>query len=699
MEENKVFDYNSGEGIQQLRGLTKVSMRPGMYIGGTGIKPLHHLIWECVDNSVDECMAGYATRIIVTMTKEGSIRVDDDGRGIPTAVSKDDEKHRTGLEIALCEVHAGGKYDKGAYKISGGLNGVGIKAVNALSNWTKVWVSRDNNVYYLEFTKNDWYHAPKGPQPEAMKLEDGSQTIPGDLPNVKPHGTIIEFMPNFDIMEENRWDYNVIAARLKNTAYLNSGVKIVLIDEYTNPEEPTKVEWCFEGGIKQYVEDLNKDKEPLVPTIVYGKKQGDVKAPNATDQKYSIICEFALQYTKNYTTSLYSYCNNVYTSEGGTHEDGFKLALVRLINKYAIEKKLMKEIDDKVTKEDVVEGLTAIISLKHEDPQYKGQTKGELQNTEVRPFVNEMVGDCMEKYLLENPAEAEMIIKKIVFAKQARIKAQEAREATRRKSPFDSGSMPGKLADCSCKDPSICEIYLVEGDSAGGSAKSGRNSFYQAILPLRGKILNVEKVKTERIFENEEINAMITAFGIGVSPEFKWFQTPVVDENGNETKDENGNVVMNNVLKPRYDKIIIMTDADVDGAHIRILLLTFFFRYLKPLIELGHVYSAVPPLYKVFDSKNNDYAYSDEELEQIKAKYGTEKYSKMVTQRYKGLGEMDPEQLWETTMDPENRILRQVTIDEAALADQQFSFLMGDETQPRKDFIAKNAKFAKNIDI
>jgi DNA gyrase subunit B len=397
--------------------------------------------------------------------------------------------------------------------------------------------------------------------------------------------------------------------------------------------------------LRQYVKDLNADKDVLAPTIVYGKKEMDVKAPNKTEEQYHIICEIAFQYSKNYTSSIYSYCNNVATTEGGTHEEGFRLALVRLTNKYAIEKKIMKEVDDKITKDDVVEGLTAIISIKHPEPQYKGQTKGELGNTEVRPFVNEITSEIFEKYLLENPKEAEDIIKKIVFAKQARIKAQEAREATRRKSPFDSGSMPGKLSDCSCKDPSVCEIYLVEGNSAGGSAKMGRNSFFQAILPLRGKIINVEKAKTERIFENEEINSMITAFGIGVAPEFKFHDVPALDADGKPVLDENGNTTFNKILKPRYNRIIIMTDADVDGAHIRILLLTFFFRYLRPLVENGFIYSAVPPLYKVFDSKNSDYAYSDEELEEIKKKYGEEKYTKMTTQRYKGLGEMDPDQL------------------------------------------------------
>ncbi|GHU50286.1 hypothetical protein FACS189459_3870 [Bacilli bacterium] len=408
----------------------------------------------------------------------------------------------------------------------------------------------------------------------------------------------------------------------------------------------------------------------------------ELKAPNESGKKYLVKAELAFQYNKTYTPSIYSFCNNIHTTEGGTHEEGFKLAMVRLINKFAVERKLMKDIDDKITKDDILEGLTVIISVKHPNPQYKGQTKGELGNTEVRQFVNDITGEIFEKFILENPNEAELIFKKIIFAKEARIKAQDAREATRRKSPFDSASMPGKLADCSSKESTICEMYLVEGDSAGGSAKMGRDSLFQAILPLRGKIINVEKAKTSRIFENEEINAMITAIGIGVYPEFKYHEETI-----------NGEI--NKILKPRYDKIIIMTDADVDGAHIRILLLTFFFRYMRPLIDTGHVYAAVPPLYKIFGTKTTAYAYSDDELEILKKQYEGQK---ITIQRYKGLGEMDPQQLWETTMDPTARILNQITIDEASYADQQFSFLMGDDVLPRKDFIAKNAKFVKNLD-
>ncbi|MDR2636234.1 MAG: DNA gyrase subunit B, partial [Mycoplasmataceae bacterium] len=652
--------------------------RPGMYIGDTNVKGLHHMIWEIVDNSIDEAMAGFATRIIVKITKQGTIVVDDDGRGIPTEKQK--KTGLSGVETALCKLHAGGKFGDGAYKVSGGLHGVGASVVNALSKWMKAWVNRNGEVHYMEFDNEDIYHDPdNGHAIEPLKSI-------GKIPaGEKEQGTTIEFYPDYNIMEKSDWDHEIILARLKQLAYLNKGIKIVFIDEILGSTE----EWMYEGGIKQYVEDLNKDKEVLIKDVIYGEKTAELKVPNQSNAKpYEVTAEIAFQYNKSYISSVYSFCNNINTTEGGTHEEGFKLALVRLINKFAIEKKFMKEIDEKITKDDILEGLTAIISIKHENPQYKGQTKGELGNTEVRPFTNDVTSLIFEKYMLENPAECEIILKKIIFAKEARIKSQEAREATRRKSPFDTASLPGKLADCSSKESSICEVYLVEGDSAGGSAKMGRNSFFQAILPLRGKILNVEKAKTDKIFENEEINAMITAFGIGVFPEYKFHEETVTNEDGTVTTTKK--------LKPRYDKIIIMTDADVDGAHIRILLLTFLFRYLRPLLDNGHVYSAVPPLYKVFGNKSVAYAYSDEELEKIKEEYKDQKYT---IQRYKGLGEMDPEQLWETTMDPTTRLLKKVTIEEASYADQQFSFLMGDDVLPRKDFIAKNAKFVKNLDI
>ncbi|MDR0985908.1 MAG: DNA topoisomerase (ATP-hydrolyzing) subunit B [Mycoplasmataceae bacterium] len=643
--------------IKELLGLEPVRVRPGMYIGDTSVKGLHHMIWEIVDNSIDEAMAGYASRIIVTITKDGSIMVDDDGRGIP--VNKQ-ESGLSGVELALCKLHAGGKFGDGAYKVSGGLHGVGASVVNALSKWMKVWVKREDKVYFMQFDNEDIYHLPHN----GHGLESLKQV---DLLLEKKSGTTIEFFPDFTVMEHNVWDDVVIAARLKELAYLNKGIKIILDDQRTN----NKQEWMFEGGLKQYVEDLNKDKNPLIPQIIYGEQTKELKAPDESNRKYNVMCEVAFQYNKNYVPSVYSFCNNIHTTEGGTHEEGFRLAIVRIVNKFALDKKLMKEKDDKISKDDILEGLTAIISVKHPNPQYKGQTKGELGNSEVRPFVNDVVSNILEKFFLENPEEANTILKKILFAKEARIRSQEAREATRRKSPFDSGNLPGKLTDCEMKDNSVTELYIVEGDSAGGSAKQGRDHAFQAILPIRGKILNVEKAKTTKIFENEEINALINAIGVGVKPEF-------------------------DMTKLRYDKVVIMTDADVDGAHIRILLLTFFFRYLTPLIEQGHVYAAQPPLYKYMSGKISQYAYSDEELEKIKKEGKGEKFT---IQRYKGLGEMDAQQLWETTMDPEGRILHQVTIDDAIRADQMFSFLMGDDVQPRKDFISQNAKFVKNLDV
>ena len=652
--ENKELDKNkdnyTASDIRILEGLEAVRKRPGMYIGSTSSEGLHHMIWEIVDNSIDEAMGGFATRVIVTLTKEGSIKVDDDGRGIPIDIHP--KTGKSTVETVLTVLHAGGKFDNSTYKISGGLHGVGASVTNALSKWMKVWVARHNKLHFIEFV-------------------DGGKTVKpleqiGDCE--KEHGTIVEFFPDFRVMEKAPFEHTKIVNRLQQLAYLNKGLKIIFIDEQMN----TKDEWHYEGGLKEYIVDLNKDKEVLTPTIVYGEVEQNVKIPNSEDNEtYSIKLELAFQYNKSYNLSCYSFCNNINTTEGGTHEEGFKLAITRIINKYAIEKKFMKEQDDKLSKEDVAEGLTAIISIKHPNPQYEGQTKRKLGNSEVRQYVNKVTSDIFEKFILENPDEAKIIIQKIILAQQARKKSQEAKEAIRRKSPFDSGSLPGKLADCSTKDSSISEIYIVEGDSAGGSAKLGRNREFQAILPLRGKILNVEKAKTEKIFENEEITAMITAFGAGVKPEF-------------------------DLTKLRYNKIIIMTDADVDGAHIRILLLTFFFRYMYPLVEQGHIYAAQPPLYKFVCNKSVKYAYSDEELEQFKKEVGTNKYS---VQRYKGLGEMNPDQLWETTMDPKNRILHQITIDDAVKADQDFSFLMGDDVMPRKEFISKNAKFVKNLDI
>jgi len=648
-DEIKKQEYDSSN-IKILEGLEAVRKRPGMYIGSTGIDGLHQLIWEIVDNSIDEAMGGYATRVIVTQKKDGAIVVDDDGRGIPVDIHP--KTGKSTVETVLTVLHAGGKFDNSSYKISGGLHGVGASCVNGLSRYMKVWVNRNFETHYVEFVNG-------GHAKEPLKVIGRDEN--------KEHGTRVEFVPDFTIMENIPYEDERIISRMKQLAFLNKGVKLI----YKNEKTEQEYTWLYEGGLNEYVAELNRDKEPLVPEIIYGEVKQKVKVPNIAEETfYDINVEVAFQYNKGYTNSLYSFCNNINTNEGGTHEEGFKFALTKVINKLCLDKKLMKEGDDKLTKDDVCEGLVAILSVKHPNPQYEGQTKRKLGNTEVRTLVNSVTTQIFEKFLNENPNEALMIAKKIMLAAEARKKSQEAREITRRKSPFESNSLPGKLADCSSKDASICELYIVEGDSAGGSAKLGRNREFQAILPLRGKIINVEKASTNKIFDNAEIQALITAIGIGVFPEI-------------------------DMTKIRYDKIVIMTDADVDGAHIRILMLTFFFRYMRPLIEDGHVFFARPPLFKYQSGKAVKYAYSDEELEKFKVEGGNSKYT---IQRYKGLGEMNPEQLWETTMDPINRTLVKVTIADAIEADKQFSFLMGQDVEPRKDFISKNAKFVKNID-
>ncbi len=651
--ETKKETYTS-DSIDVLEGLEPVRKRPGMYIGSTGEKGLHHMIWEIVDNSIDEAMAGFATQVKVTICQNLSIRVEDDGRGIPIDINA--KTGKSGVETVLTVLHAGGKFDNSSYKVSGGLHGVGASVVNALSDWFKVWVVRENKEYFMEF-KN-------GGQTVAPLKEIG-------VNNNKIHGTTIEFFPDFSIMEKNDWNESKIIERLKELAYLNKGLKIIFISEISG----NKQEWLFSGGLKQFVEELNRDKEALIQDIIYGEKNEKVKKANGKNpenaEEYDITCEVAFQYNRTYNNSLHSFCNNINTIEGGTHEDGFRLAITKVINRFALEWKYLKEQDEKITRDDVVEGLTAIISIKHPNPQYEGQTKAKLGNTEVRQFVNGIVTQIFEKYMLENPEEGQIIVKKAMNAMEARKKAHEAREATRRKSPFATNSLPGKLADCSNRDPELCELFIVEGDSAGGSAKTGREREFQAILPLKGKIINVEKAKTEKIFANEEVLNMITAIGAGVGPEF-------------------------NIEKLRYNRIVIMTDADVDGSHIRILMLTFFYRYMTQLITNGHVFIAQPPLYKVSWSKTVKYAYSDEELEKIKSELGNAKFN---IQRYKGLGEMNPAQLWETTMDPENRILLKVTLEDAVLADKCFTMLMSDDVQPRKKFISENAKYVKNLDI
>ncbi|MBD5445850.1 MAG: DNA topoisomerase (ATP-hydrolyzing) subunit B [Mycoplasma sp.] len=639
----------TADSIKILEGLEAVRKRPGMYIGSTDSKGLHHMIWEIVDNSIDEAMAGFATKVDITITEYNSVIVADDGRGIP--VDKHPKTKKSTVETVLTVLHAGGKFDNDSYKVSGGLHGVGASVVNALSEYMKVWVYKDNKEHYIEFRNGG---KPVGD----LKVINNSAKI--------KNGTVIEFFPDFSIMEKADFDSGIIADRLKQLAYLNKGIKINFFDKRTNEQ----TSFLFEGGIKQWVQELNSEKEPLTHEVIYSEKEELVKAGNEKD-KYNIRVEIAFQYNKTYNNSTFTFCNNINTTEGGSHEEGFKFALAKVINKFAIEKKLLKETDEKITKEDAVEGLTAIVSVKHPNPQYEGQTKRKLGNSEVRGFVSNITLEIFEKYMLENPEDVTLIIKKCLLSMEARKKSLEAREATRRKSPFESNSLPGKLADCSTKDHEISELYIVEGDSAGGSAKLGRDRVFQAILPLKGKILNVEKAKSDRIFGNEEIINLITAIGAGVGPEFK-------------------------LEKLRYNKIILMTDADVDGAHIRILLLTFLFRYMQPLVEKGRVYIAQPPLFKFSLGKSFKYAYDEKTLENFKKEAGKNKFS---IQRYKGLGEMNPDQLWETTMDPQNRILLKVTIDDALKADKSFSLLMGDDVAPRKEFIEKNAKYVKNLDI
>lgn len=649
---NKNYDSNS---IKVLKGLEAVRTRPGMYIGSTGSQGLHHMIWEIVDNSIDEAMGGFASTVSLVIKKDGSILVEDDGRGIPVEIHS--ETGKSGVETVLTVLHAGGKFDNDSYKISGGLHGVGASVVNALSEWFRVWVYKENSEYYLEFKNGG---IPNG------KLEKIGETE-------KKQGTIIQFFPDFGIMEKSEWEEDKIINRLKELAYLNKGVKVNFHSEISNKTNS----WHFDGGLKEYVKDLNSQKEPFFDEIIYGEKQEKVPAPatgrlGTEKNEYLIRCEIAFQYNKTYNPSIHSFCNNINTVEGGTHEDGFVHAIAKCVNNYAADNKLIKDpATEKVTKEDVVEGLTAIVSIKHPNPQYEGQTKKKLGNSEVRKFVINVTETIFQKFLLENPKEAVLIVQKTFLAAEARKKASKVKEETRRKSPFESNSLPGKLADCSSRDASVTELYIVEGDSAGGSAKTGREREYQAILPLKGKILNVEKSNYEKILSNDEISYMITAIGTGISGSY-------------------------NRENLRYNKIIIMTDADVDGAHIRILLLTFFFRYMKELIMDGHVYIAQPPLYKFTNGKNISYAYTEEELEKLKASVPSGRYN---IQRYKGLGEMNPDQLWETTMDPKNRVLLKVSVEDAIIADKTFTLFMGDDVGPRKEYIEEKAPYVTNLDV
>ncbi|MBQ3273080.1 MAG: DNA topoisomerase (ATP-hydrolyzing) subunit B [Solobacterium sp.] len=648
-EEEEEFDFRVEDhtyddaDIQVLDGLEAVRKRPGMYIASTSEKGLHHLVWEIVDNGIDEAMAGYATTVTVTVDKDNIVIVEDDGRGMPTG-----ENVKTGkstIETIFTVLHAGGKFGGGAYKVSGGLHGVGASVVNALSEWLEVRVYHDGKIFFVRFENG-------GHAVEPLKVIGSCDPA--------RHGSEIRFKADPAIFTETTvYSHETLRDRLRQLAFLNKGIRMIFNDE--REEDPHKQHhvFLFEGGLKEYVAFLNKNRNVVHDEIIYceGHKDG-------------IEVEVAVQYNEGYNPNVYTFCNNINTAEGGTHEEGFRSALNRIINKYAKSKGFLKEKEDNLTSDDCKEGITAIISVKHPDPQYEGQTKTKLGNSEVRRCVSDIFGAQLERFLMENPEEAKKIMEKVVLASQARLAAKKARESTRRKSALEISSLPGKLADCSSKDASICEIYIVEGDSAGGSAKQGRDSHYQAILPLRGKILNVEKARQQRAFENAEIRSMITAFGCGV---------------------------MNDVdtSKLRYHKIVIMTDADVDGAHIRTLLLTFFYRYLRPVLEQGYIYIAQPPLYKVQKGNTVRYAYTDRQLEEVKREMG----GSLGIQRYKGLGEMNPEQLWETTMDPKNRTLIRVTVGDAEAADQAFSMLMGEEVEPRKNFIIENAHFVENLDI
>ncbi len=640
MDENKNVEYGA-EQIQILEGLDAVRKRPGMYIGSTSARGLHHLVYEIVDNAVDEALAGFCDTIKVFINKDNSITVIDNGRGIPIGIHE--KKGIPAVEVVFTILHAGGKFGGGGYKVSGGLHGVGASVVNALSNWLEVTIHKDGKMYKQRYEKGKVMYPLK------------------EIGETDHNGTEVTFLPDETIFEETIFDYDVLKNRLREMAFLTKGLKIILTD--LREEQEKERVFHYEGGIKEFVEYLNKNKDPLYEKIIYCEGKRD-----------DVYVEVAIQHNESYNENTYSFVNNITTPEGGTHLAGFKNALTKTFNDYARTNKLLKDNEPNLSGEDIREGLVAIISIKIPEPQFEGQTKQKLGNSEARGAVDSVVSEQLTYFLEQNPQVAKVICDKAVLAQRARDAARKARDLTRRKTALDNMTLPGKLADCSDKDPRNCEIYIVEGDSAGGSAKTARQRATQAILPLRGKILNVEKSRLDKILVNNEIKAMITAFGTGIHEDF-------------------------DISKLRYHKIIIMTDADVDGAHIATLLLTFFYRFMPKLITEGHVYLAQPPLYKVEKNKKVWYAYSDEELNKILTEIGRDGNNKI--QRYKGLGEMDAEQLWETTMDPEKRILLRVNIDEedSAEVDLTFNTLMGDKVEPRREFIEANARFVKNLDI
>lgn len=640
MEEKQIQEtsYNADQ-IQVLEGLEAVRKRPGMYIGSTSSRGLHHLVWEIVDNSIDEALAGFCTQIDVIIEEDNSITVKDNGRGIPVDIQE--KLGRPAVEVIHTVLHAGGKFGGGGYKVSGGLHGVGASVVNALSSEFEVYVHRNGKIHYQKYSRG-------------LPLFD--LKVVGETDHT---GTTTHFTPDPEIFTETiEFDFDTLAKRIRELAFLNKGLRITLEDKRG---EYRKKEFHYEGGIKSYVASLNKSKTVLFEEPIYIEAERD-----------GIQIEISIQYNDGYTSIIYSFANNIHTYEGGTHESGFKAALTRVINDYARKNGILKDKDENLSGEDVREGIVAIISIKHPNPQFEGQTKTKLGNSEARTITDALFSEAFEKFLLENPSVARKIVDKGILAARARLAAKKAREVTRRKNVLEISSLPGKLADCSSNDASICELYIVEGDSAGGSAKQGRDRHFQAILPLRGKILNVEKARLDRILSNNEVRSMITAIGTGIGEDF-------------------------DISKARYHKIVIMTDADVDGAHIRTLLLTFFYRFMRQIIEAGYVYIAQPPLYKVQQGKRVEYVYNDSQLEDVlKSLPGSPKPG---IQRYKGLGEMNPEQLWETTMDPANRTLLQVQLDDAIEADETFEMLMGEQVEPRRKFIEDNAVYVKNLDI
>jgi DNA gyrase subunit B len=635
--------YTAGQ-IQVLKGLEAVRKRPGMYVGATSARGLHHLVYEVVDNSIDEVLAGYANRVSVALHRDDSVTVEDNGRGIPVDVHPTEKV--PGVELALTVLHAGGKFDKSSYKVSGGLHGVGVSVVNALSESLKVWVKRDGREHYMDFSRGN----------TTTKLK-----VLGKV-GAKETGTKVWFKPDNQIFTELLYDFETLATRLRELSYLNKGVTITLTDEREGQEKTETFQ--ARGGLKEFIQHLNSNRKTLTSEVFYAEQERD-----------GIGIELALQYNDGYNENIFSFVNNINTHEGGTHLTGFKAALTRTINAYAQKGNFLKKADFTLTGDDVREGLTSVLSVKIREPQFEGQTKTKLGNSEAESAVKSFVNELLGQYLDEHPRFSNIVIEKAVSAARAREAARKARDLTRKKSALDIGNLPGKLADCSLSDPSLCELYLVEGDSAGGSAKQGRDRMFQAILPLRGKIINVEKARIDKVLSNEEIRTIITAIGTGIKDEFQ-------------------------LENARYHKIILMTDADVDGAHIRTLLLTFFFRQMQQLIDAGYMYIAQPPLFRVAKGKEEYYAYDDQQRDALIGRLGNgDGRGSVVVQRYKGLGEMNKEQLWDTTMNPEKRTLLKVDMEDAVEADRIFQTLMGDEVEPRRDFIEKNAKFVSNLDI